>query len=158
MAKKSPPAAPPPALFEGDHPTPSRIDLVESSGPVSPPHQFYTRLVVEAEGDALSLVIDDERGWEGGAFRQKIRRREVMPRADYEALWSDLLALDALALGADLIGAEGRRMVGVAFNHLLLRLGDREARIDYRLRDLSRSKFAPQARVVERVRRLLPGD
>ena len=157
MAKKSPPAAPPPALFEGDHPLPSRIELVESSGPVSPTHQFHTRIVVEAEGDALSLVLNDERGWEDGEFRQQTHRHEAMPRADYEALWSDLLALDALALGADLIGAEGRRMVGVAFNHLLLRLGDREARIDYRRRDLSRSKFAPQARVVERVRRLLPG-
>jgi hypothetical protein len=158
MAKKSPPPAPPPALFEGDHPTPSRIELVESSGPVSPSYQFHSRIVVEAEGGALALSLDDERGWEDGEFRQKLHRREAMPRADYEALWTDLLALDALALGADLIGAEGRRKVGVAFNHLTLRLGDREARIDYRRSDLSRSKFAPQARVVERVRRLLPGE
>ena len=154
MSDPSPPPLAP--LFDPEHPVPARIELEESSGPVAPAHQFQTRLVVEASGGQVTLSVDDERGWEAGEFRSVLRLREPLAPAEHEALWRDLLALDAFSLGADLVGEEGRGRVGVSFNHLLLRLGDREARVDYRLRDLSRGKFAPQARLVERVRRLIP--
>lgn len=145
-----------PDLFHGEQPTPSSIELEEWSGPVSPAHQFHTRIAVEAGPDGISLAIEDERGWQEGEFREVRRTKEPLPRDAYEALWSDLLDPDPFALEADLIGAEGRKRIGVAFNHLTLRLGPRTTRIDYRRRDLSRSKHAAQARLIERVLRLAP--
>lgn len=145
-----------PSILDGEHLVPSRVELEESSGPVSPRHQFHTRIVVEAKGDAITLDIEDERGWDAGEFRAVTRIQEPLSKGAYQSLWADLLAQAPFSLEGDLIGEQGRTMVGVSFNHLHLRLGKQEARIAYRLRDLSRSKFAAQARLVERVRGLRP--
>lgn len=152
----SPPGPQVPPLFDGGEPLPAAIELEEWSGPVSPAHQFHTRVSIEAGPGGISLAVEDERGWEEGEFRDVLRTKEPMPRDAYEALWSDLLDPDPFALDADLIGAEGRKMIGVGFNHLTLRLGPRTTRIDYRRRDLSRSKNAAQARLIERILRLVP--
>lgn len=148
---------PPDLLRLGDGWIPSLVELQESSGPVSPVYQFHTLIRVEATGAELREKIEDLRGWEDGDFRQIIRREGPLSAALYEALWADLLAMGALDLGGDLRGAAGPR-IGASSNRLLLRLATREAEICYGSKDLSRSRNEAQARVVERVRRLLsPG-
>lgn len=139
------------ALFTGDTPTEALIELNESSGPVSPEHQFYLSVTVSAGPSGLRLRVDDKRDWEGGEFRTKVSTDEALSRADYEALWADLLRLGVFTAPTT---AAPEKRVGASLNQLAVRLGDQRMSHEYRLSELARKSRPPQAAMIERVRAL----
>ena len=106
---------------------PSRIELVEASGPVSPRHRYTTSIIVEA-GPELSPRVVSDRTDAAGAHHEE----HALERAAYESLFATVLA--ALPLGADrdLVG-DKRDRKGVSFNHVTVSVESSASRLDYLL-------------------------
>ncbi len=135
-------------VFEGDIPVAARIELFESSGPVSPKYQYSTKITVAAGNGNLSISCDDRREFSGGAPLKVVSFSRELTRAEYEGIWRRLGELGALDLNRDFIGPERRKSIGISFNHYELSLGDRKARCDYLLGSARDPEFAPFAAVI----------
>ncbi|APR84608.1 Hypothetical protein A7982_09957 [Minicystis rosea] len=131
---------------------PVKIELVEWSGPVSLRYQWSTRVVIEREGERLTLRFEDRRAAEDGT-PASVRVEEALPPAGYERLLADLLAANAGSLSHDFIGDEKRKRVGVSFNHIDITVGDGlRCRIDYLASDVARARFEKHRKVLEILR------
>ena len=141
---------------------PARLELWESSGPVSPRYQYTTHVLVTCEppGSAPVLTIEHAAEYAGGVPTFEVHSVDPMPRQRYERLWADLLAQDVFALGGDL--ATGHRdRTGVSFNHAEIVLGDPEnprarVRFDYLLPQLRRPENQRRRAVAEILKSLVP--
>ncbi|MFY9823391.1 MAG: hypothetical protein WAM82_18560 [Thermoanaerobaculia bacterium] len=138
---------------------PARIELWESSGPVSPRYQYTTRVVVTVEPPTASpsLAIDHTAGGEPAS---EVHSAEPLARERYERLWADLFAQDVFALGGDL-AADKRDRIGVSFNHAEVVLGDPEhagarMRFDYLLPMLRLPVNQQRRAVVEILKSFVP--
>lgn len=122
----------------------SRIELVEASGPVSPRHRYKTTITItrEASPDAGARLVRDHRDASGEHHSER-----PLDRASYERLVAALLG--SLPLGAPLDLAAGKRdRKGIAFNHVVVTIGDASTRLDYLLSDLDEDDGDPRARAV----------
>jgi len=143
-------AAAPAALLAA---RPVKIELVESSGPVSPRYQWSTRVLVQGEAEVVTLRFDDQRAPAGSEPTTPTLVEEALPPAGYERLLGDLLEADAGSLSHDFIGAEKQKRIGVSFNHVEIAVGDLlRCRIDYLVSDVARPEFEKHRRVVEILR------
>lgn len=132
---------------------PVKIELVESSGPVSPRYQWSTRVLVQGGEEVVTLSFNDRRALVSGEPATTVLVEEALPPAGYERLLADLLEADAGSLSHDFIGAEKRKRIGVSFNHVEIAVGDLlRCRIDYLVSDVARPEFARHRRVVEILR------
>ncbi|RYE89384.1 MAG: hypothetical protein EOO75_11890 [Myxococcales bacterium] len=131
---------------------PARIVLSESSGPVSPPGQYFVEMTLTAGPAGVSLRREIERDWKGGTFRTAIDDEITVDRATYETLWADLLAAGAFDPTPPAKAAPAR--VGVSSNRLTLALGKQRRTIEFRSSDLMRDTKPAWLPLLERVRRL----
>ena len=144
-----------PALFEGDKPLAARLELVESSGPVSPAHQYFVKLQLIAGPAGLKLRRDLKRDWKDGSFQTCIDDEVTVDRAVYEQLWADLLAAGAFSPTPQAPAREATKArVGVSHNHLTLQLGSQKTRVEFRTSDLARETPPPWLPLLQRVRQL----
>jgi hypothetical protein len=141
---------------------PARLELSESSGPVSPRYQYTTHVVITiAPPDTAPLLaIEHVADYVGGVPSFEVHTSEPLPKDRYEQLWKDLLAQDVFALGGDL-AADKRDRTGVSFNHVELVLGDPEqggsrVRFDYLLPQLQDPANTRHLAVVEGLKSLVP--
>ena len=141
---------------------PARLELQESSGPVSPRYQYTTRVLVTCEPPASAPVLKIEHvaEYSGGVPAVDVHTFEPLERDRYQRLWADLLAQDVFALGGDL-AADRRNRTGVSFNHVEIVLGDPEKtstrmRFDYLLPQLALPENERRRNVVEILRSLIP--
>jgi len=130
--------------------TPLRsIELVESSGPVSPRFRWSIHVVLTVDDAGGDLTVEAK-----GPPHGTVRRRERIEHAAIEALWRTLEAQKVRAQGGDLVGAL-RSRVGVSFNHLKIALeGDHEVRLDYLLAQLGEQENAARRAIVDAVKTL----
>jgi hypothetical protein len=134
-------------LFDGAGvPLPARIELAESSGPVSPRHQYTTKIVVEASG-AVARLVRDHRDASGAHHDER-----PLDRTAYEALFTEVLAALPLGQSRDLVGAKRDRK-GVSFNHVLVVVGGLSARLDYLQSDVDEDGDTRARAVVEALKR-----
>ena len=133
----------PPSLYDAAGlPLPTRIELVEASGPVSPRFAYATTVVIEASPDVAPRVVRDHRDASGTHHDERALSREA-----YETLVGTLLT--TLPLGTILdLAADKRDRKGVSFNHLSIKVGDSSARLDYLLSDVDEDDGDPRARAV----------
>jgi len=117
-----------------------RLELVDGSGPVSPKHQFATKIVVEGK-----KAVREHRDTNG-----TVKDERELSDADWAALVDAIAAVVPLGTTLDLVGAEKRRNKGVAFNSLRLVARGSETRIDYLPSHLEDD--AKLAAVVERIK------
>ena len=157
MSKAVPETSPRPALVDGSGELlPARIELWESSGPVSPRYQYKISVVVAVTAAAApTLAIDHTTGGEPAI---DVHSAEPMARDRYEKLWADLFAQDVFALGGDL-AADKRNRTGVSFNHVEVVLGDpghagARMRFDYLLPQLDLPENQQRHAVVEILKKL----
>jgi hypothetical protein len=141
---------------------PARLELSESSGPVSPRYQYTTRVVITVEPPATAplLAIEHVADYVGGVPAFEVHTSEPLSKDRYEQLWADLLAQDVFALGGDLASAK-RDRTGVSFNHVEIVLGDpgqggSRVRFDYLLPQLQDPANARHLAVVESLKSLIP--
>lgn len=136
---------------------PVRLELQESSGPVSPRFQYALHLTLEASPQAIRLQREIRAGAASPMGPSRSDTLEI-PADRFEALWRDLEAHDAVRQGADLIGDSGRRRVGVSFNHFILEVaGQPTVRVDYLLPQLEDDAHAPLRAIVEAFKRFAAG-
>ncbi len=151
----------PPLVDETGGLLPARIELVESSGPVSPRYQYTTRVLVSVEPPAAPLLtFDHAADYVGGVPSVDAHGSEPLARDRYERLWSDLFAQEVLTLGGDLAD-DLRGRTGVSFNHVEVVLGDPEhatarMRFDYLLPQLELPENQRRRDVVEILKSLVP--
>ena len=141
---------------------PARLELAESSGPVSPRYQYTTRVVITIAppDNAPLLSIEHVADHVGGVPSFEVHTSEPLARDRYEKLWADLLAQDVFTLGGDLT-ADKRDRTGVSFNHADLVLGDPEhagfhVRFDYLLPQLKLPANQQRSAVIEILKSLVP--
>lgn len=135
-------------------PVPARIELKESSGPVSPRFQYETHVLVTAGEGRVELRYDERREYREGAPQRVVRFSRELSLKEYEELWRELLRFDALAPDRDLVGAANRTRVGVSFNYFEIHLGQRRTRCEYLLSSLRADEAALCRGVVETLRLL----
>jgi hypothetical protein len=131
-------------LFDAEgRPVDAFIELVESSGPVSPRYQYATHGVVRAQADGIRLDWD-HRDASGVSSRTGTLSPEV-----YAALWRSIL--DALPLGTQLDLTAGLRdRKGISFNWVSLALGSEQSRLDYVISNLEEGSGDARAIAVVR--------
>ena len=135
-------------LYDQGRPVSARIELVESSGPVSPAYQFSTRVIVTAENNSITLAYDDRREFRQGKPLNAISFKRELSHDEYEKLWSGLLALRVFERNNDFIGAHNRKKIGVSFNFFEISLGTRKARCDYFLSKQKDPDFGPYLEII----------
>ena len=158
MSKKASETSPRPALTAGSGELlPARIELWESSGPVSPRYQYKIHVVVAVASAAAAptLAIDHTTG---GEPPLDVHSADPMARDRYEKLWADLFAQDVFTLGGDLAAGK-RNRTGVSFNHVEVVLGDPDhagarMRFDYLLPQLELPENQQRHAVVEILKKL----
>jgi hypothetical protein len=141
---------------------PARLELQESSGPVSPRYQYTTHVLVTSEPPASAPVLKIEHvaEYSGGVPAVDVHAFEPLERDRYQRLWADLLAQDVFALGGDL-AADRRDRTGVSFNHVEVVLGDpgnphARVRFDYLVPQLRLPENQRRRAVVEILKSLVP--
>lgn len=158
MSEAVPANSPQPALVSASGElVPARLELWESSGPVSPRHQYKINVVVAVTAAAApTLAIDHTTSGEPPI---DVHSAEPLARDSYEKLWEDLFAQDVFALGGDL-AADKRNRTGVSFNHVEVVLGDPDQagarmRFDYLLPQLDLPENHQREAVVEILKKLV---
>jgi len=136
---------------------PARLELSESSGPVSPRFQYTTHVVISVAPPAADPTVVVDHTAAGG---DSAPITEPLERDQYERLWSDLFAQDVFALGGDLT-ADKKNRIGVSFNHVEVVLGDPEhagarVRFDYLLPQLELPENKQRHAVVELLKSFVP--
>ena len=142
------------ALFEKGLPVPAKIELLESSGPVSPAYQFSTHVIISTDGNAAILSYDDRREYRQGKPQKEISFKKELTRAQYEELWSNLSRLQVFERSRDFIGPENRKRIGVSFNFFEISLGDRRSRCDYLLSKAKDPEFEPFLKIIDQLKEL----
>lgn len=126
---------------------PAHITWLESSGPVSPPHQYRINLEITATEDGARVVCETRRGLDAATSKDI----QISTTA-YTDLWNKLSALDVLKLNNDLVG-DKRTRVGVSFNYFALEMPNGEKmRFDYLRGQLEQAEFKQYRAVVEVIR------
>lgn len=143
-----------PALFDGDTPVAARIELSESSGPVSPAYQFFVDIELTAGPDGITLRRKVKRDWKAGTFTTSIDDSITVDRAAYEQLWDDLLAADVFAAPAKKPAKAAPARMGGSDNHFAVKLGKKSRKQEFRASDLARSTKPAWLPVLERLRLL----
>lgn len=126
----------------------SRIELYETSGPVSPRYSYATTIVIEAAADVSPHVVRDHRDASG------VHRSEsAIDRDAYDTLVAAVLASLPLGKPLDLAAAKRDRK-GISFNHVVVLVGDESTRLDYLLSDIDEDDGDPRAReIVDAIKR-----
>ena len=128
-----------------------RIELRESSGPVSP--RFRFGVVLRLIGDAAGATVEWERT---AGVSPTARGAERLHGDAVRALVNDLVALGVRESAADLVGSENRSRKGVSFNFFEVDLGDGPVRCDYLLTQIEEPENARLRSIVERLKQLVP--
>jgi|GEM_PF-1993561 hypothetical protein len=131
-----------------------KIELVESSGPVSPPYQFNLNLVLNNEGNCLRIHYSYEGKFIAGEAQDKKIIDELIPKDKALKFLNCLLDLNALGLSKEL-GEDTKNNVGISFNELNIQIGAKDkSKILYTLGDLDESTFAKEAKIIEFIKKL----
>jgi hypothetical protein len=116
----------------------ARVELTESSGPVSPRYQYTLHLIVERT-DGGAKVTWERTGKDAG------RNETTLSSEGARALFEELAKLGAEKIGGDFIG-EKRKNKGVSFNAVDIAFDDgTKLRCDYLVSQLDDDDFAPRA-------------
>ena len=130
-------------LFDADGaPRAVRIELVESSGPVSPRFQHRTLILIEAGPALAPRIVRDHRDVSGERHDER-----PLGRATYEDIVCGVLRALPLGEARDLTSGKRDRK-GISFNHVAITIAAASARLDYLLEDLDEDDGDPQARAV----------
>jgi hypothetical protein len=127
----------------------ARVELNESSGPVSPRYQYTLRVLVERTAHGAAITWE-RTGKEAG------RAEATLSTEEARALFDELGTLGAETIGGDHIG-EKRKNKGVSFNAVDIAFDDgSKSRCDYLLSQIDDDgddAFAPRA-FIERLHAL----
>lgn len=133
---------------------PVKIELVESSGPVSPPYQFNLSIVLNNEGNGLRIHYSYEGNFIAGEAQDKKVIDELIPKDKALKFLNSLLDLDALGVNKEL-NDDIKNNVGISFNELNIQIGAKDkSQILYILGDLDESTFAKEAKIIEFIKKL----
>ena len=158
MSKVASGSSPRPSIADGSGKLlPARLELSESSGPVSPRFQYTTHVVIAVASPAAEPTVAVDHAAAGG---DPAPATKPLARDLYERLWSELFAHDVFALGGDLT-ADKKDRVGVSFNHVEVVLGDpghavAQVRFDYLLPQLELPENQQRHAVVELLKSFVP--
>ena len=131
-----------------------KIELVESSGPVSPPYQFNLNLVLNNEGNCLRIHYSYEGQFIAGEAQDKKVIDELIPNDKALKFLNSLLDFDALGVSKEL-DEDTKNSVGISFNELNIQIGAKDkSKILYTLGDLDESTFAKEAKIIEFIKKL----
>lgn len=141
-------------IDESGNLVPIKIELVESSGPVSPPYQFYLNIVLTNEGSEIRIHYSYEGKFIAGEAEDKKVVDELIPKDKSLKLLNSLIDLNALGLNAE-IDENTRNSVGISFNELKIEIGAKDkSKISYTLYDLDEPTFAKEAKIIAFIKNL----
>jgi hypothetical protein len=129
------------------------IELVETSGPVSPAYHYALRIRLYSEGNAIWLDYKETRK-KSGLDIQFVTQLEC---ADFEKVLKKLRRIDFVKSNssADFVG-NARTKVGISFNWLTLFVEpDINLRVDYPLSAIERDDFGNYVKAVNILKKLI---
>ncbi len=133
---------------------PIQIELVESSGPVSPLYQFDLNIILKNEGSGLRIRYSYKGKFVAGEPEEQKNIDELIPKDKSIKILNSLLDLNALGINVEL-GDDIKNNVGISFNELNLQMGAKDkTKILYTLGDLDEPNFELQTKIIEFVKKL----
>jgi len=129
------------------------IELVETSGPVSPAYHYTLRIRLYSEGNAIWLDYTEIRK-KSAISVQFVTQIEFF---DFEKLLKKLRRLDFVKSNssADFVG-NSKEKVGISFNWLTLFVEpDIDLRVDYLLSAIERNDFGNYSKAVNIMKKLV---
>jgi hypothetical protein len=133
---------------------PIKIELEESSGPVSPPYQYNLSIVLNNEVDGLRIHYSYEGKFMGGEAQDKKVLDELIPKDKALKFLNSLIDSNALGVNVEL-DESIKNNVGISFNELSIQIGAKDkSKILYTLGDLDESTFAKEAKIIEFIKKL----
>jgi hypothetical protein len=133
---------------------PINIELIESSGPVSPPYQFYLEIAIKNEGSGLRMQYSYKGKFIAGEPEEKKNIDELIPKDKSIKILESLLDLNALGINVEL-SEDVKNNVGISFNEFNLQIGAKDkTKILYTLGDLDEPNFELQTKIIEFVKKL----
>ncbi len=133
---------------------PVYIELIESSGPVSPMYQFDLNIVLKNEGSGLRIRYSYKGKFVAGEPEEKKTIDELIPKDKSIKILNALLDLNALGINVEL-SDDIKNNVGISFNELSLQMGAKDkTKILYTLGDLDEPNFELQTKIIEFVKKL----
>ncbi len=142
------------AINEDGSLTQLQIELVESSGPVSPRYQYTIHVRLYVSETAVWLDYNDSRKSGNG---KPVRFLREIGIADVKKIVRKLERLDFVKsnTGQDFT-RDVRSRVGISFNWLTIRIDPKtDLRIDYLLADFERDDFADYAKAIDIIKNLV---
>lgn len=133
-----------------------RIELVESSGPVSPKYHYSTRIIFYSSGNSARIDYSDVRKYLKGRPAQPVKFIRDIDAADAGKIVRKIQRLDFVKSNssADFIGS-ARSRTGISFNRLTVAIGpDTDLSVDYLLEDYERDEFAGFDKAIDIVKKL----
>lgn len=133
---------------------PIQIELVESSGPVSPLYQFDLNIILKNEGSGLRIRYSYKGKFVAGEPEEQKNIDELIPKDKSIKILNSLLDLNALGINVEL-NDEIKNNVGISFNELSFQMGAKDkTKILYTLGDLDEPNFELQTKIIEFVKKL----
>ena len=126
---------------------PFRVELDESSGPISPRFQYTITIAIWTEGGAVHVVREER----VGSPRRKVHAEGVLSREAAETLARALEEHDALSRAADHVG-DALDDKGHSCNRMVLTVKEQRAEMHYLLRTLERKDRRAEAAIVQAVK------
>jgi hypothetical protein len=133
-----------------------RIELVETSGPVSPAFQYRTHIVLYTENNVICYEYDDDRQFQNGKPQQSIHALNQLKQSQFMKILQLIYKMDSFQQGTDVdfIG-DVRNKIGISFNYMTVCIGaDIKFRVDYLLSSYDNAAFKSYQRVIEQIKSL----
>ncbi len=135
---------------------PARIELFETSGPVSPAYQYRTQIVLYTENNEIRYNYDDDRKFINGKPLQSIHIHNQLKPGKFLKIVQQIYKMEGYQQGkdADFIGS-GRNKIGISFNYMTVCIGtDIKFRVDYLLSSYDTEEFKSYQQTIELLKTL----
>lgn len=129
---------------------PIKLELYESSGPVSPPYQYIIHIKLTSIDQKVHLNYKDINN--SSKSNEQIDR--VLSVEEYKKVLTELINNNVFDLNFDFIGDEKRKRVGVSFNFFEFFLWDKSVKFEYLLQDKKNVNFAPYEKIINIIKNL----
>lgn len=141
-------------LFEGNgNLIPIKIELKESSGPVSPLYQSNLNVILTNEGNSLHLNYHYKGKYIDGVPSDQKSIDEVIAKEKAIAILQKFLALNPLGIERD-VDEETKKKVGISFNNLTIQIGNEKSKIGYTLKDLTNPNFLSIKNIIDFIKKV----
>ena len=133
---------------------PIKMELYESSGPVSPLYQYIVHIKIHSTDKEIHLHYKNIGKNQEDGSKKNVQWNKVISLNDYLGFITKLIQNNVFSLNHDFIGDERRKKIGISFNFFELTLGKETVKFQYLLQDKKQPEFENYEKIINIVKNL----